>query len=92
MRLLNVRIAGEDERLVQDLRARGVSISNLVRSAIRAEAKQAQGAQARDPKAILAEMLLRFPTPAGPRRGKAASSSDRRHVKRIIRARLRRNA
>ena len=41
MRLLNVRLDDNDSRLVKRLRERGVSISDLVRGAIRAEARRA---------------------------------------------------
>src|SRR5207247_165362 len=40
-RLLNVRLSPDDEQLVKRLRARGISISELMRRALRAEATKA---------------------------------------------------
>jgi hypothetical protein len=87
-RLLNVRLGEDDARLARGLRENGVSISELVREALRAEARRRQALQAFDVDALLAEMIEAHPTPAqarSPRR----TALDRRAVKATIRAKLR---
>jgi post-segregation antitoxin (ccd killing protein) len=86
-RLLNVRLAPEDERLAQELRARGVSISDVVRRAIRSEARRVKA----EPLAVdglLEDIIARYPTPNAPAR-KRPDAADRRAVGAHIRARLR---
>jgi hypothetical protein len=99
-RLINVRLAAGDERLVRELRARGVSISDVVRRALRAEAKSAEQAPV-DADALIKEMLERFPAPAGPSRKvgartaspsagrKRPDATDRHAMREHIAARLR---
>ena len=91
MRLLNVRLDDDDARLVRRLRDRGISISTVVRNAIRAEAKNQLGA-APDVQALLQEMQTRFPEPPGTPPRPRIDTTDRRQVARAIRARLRRRA
>ena len=67
MRLLNVRLDDDDSRLVQQLRERGVSISELVRGAIRAEAKRAPKREPLDVDAMLAEIQKEYPPRPAPR-------------------------
>jgi Arc/MetJ-type ribon-helix-helix transcriptional regulator len=89
MRLLNVRLGDDDVRRVRILRERGISVSDLVREAIRAEAEQTQRGP-RDVTAILAEMDRLYPT-EHPRRGNRPSDgTDRKLRQRIIRRKLRR--
>ena len=88
MKLVNVRLSADDARLVADLRARGVSVSDVVRRAIRVEAKGASAKPA-DPAEVLRELSARYPTPAG-LRGRPAPASDARAARRLIRARLKR--
>ena len=87
-RLINVRLTAEDEPLVQELRARGVSISDVVRRALRAEAKNGAPAPI-DVDALMAEMLERFPEPAAAGRSKRPDTTDRRAVRAYIAKRLR---
>lgn len=89
MPLFNVRLAAEDARLVRGLRDRGVSISELVRRAIRDAAHKARATETADVAGLLAEMLAAHPTPAGER---PPPGADRRRVKRIIRAKLKRRS
>lgn len=63
-RLLNVRLTEEDERLVKQLRDRGVSMSELVRQALRDAAGKVEQTAA-DPAELEAEMLRLYPTPRG---------------------------
>jgi hypothetical protein len=88
MPLLNVRLGPEDARLAQELRARGVSISDVVRRAIRDEAHKATAPDRASAAGLIRKMLVEYPTPAHARR--TAKASDRREVKRVIRAKLRR--
>jgi Ribbon-helix-helix protein, copG family len=89
--LLNVRLDDDIARLVRRLRDRGVSISTLVRDAIRAEA-QHQVAQPFEPEAVLAEMRSRFPRPPGSPSSRRIDTADRRQAGRLIRGKLRRPA
>lgn len=86
-RLLNVRLNADDERIVRQLRTRGVSISDLVRRAVRAEGDRAAMERPRVSQ-VFEEMLSRYPKPPGVpnRRPKA---TDRRAVSTYIRKRLR---
>ena len=92
MRLLNVRLDDEDTRLVRHLRERGVSISNLVRGAIRAEARKAPPTGAPEIDALLAEVRERYPTPAGEKGAPRIDATDRRAVQELIRRKLRRRS
>jgi hypothetical protein len=89
MRLLNVRLDDEDAKLVRGLRDRGISISHVVRRAIRAEAGRHPSTDSLDVDALLAEMTSRYPLPTGPSSLRGRNYADRREVQRIIRARLR---
>jgi Arc/MetJ-type ribon-helix-helix transcriptional regulator len=84
MGLLNVRLSEEDARLVRELKRRGVSVSEVVRTAIRARAVEGVVPEGTD--AILDEMVKRFPE-AGP--SARIDASDGRAVRRLIRAKLR---
>jgi post-segregation antitoxin (ccd killing protein) len=88
MRLLNVRLDDEDARLVRTLRDRGVSISNVVRAALRAEAKQVKATSSLNAAALLAEMTARFPAPAARPSSRRVNSADRRQVQAVIRQKL----
>jgi hypothetical protein len=90
MRLLNVRIGDEDARLVRSLRDRGISISNVVRGAIRTEAGRMHAAGTLHPGALLDEMRDRFPTPRAATPEARVKSADRRQVQALIREKLRR--
>lgn len=88
MALLNVRLGDDDARLVRELRERGVSISNIVREALRAEARRGRSPETLDVEALVAEMMAKHPTPAHvPQRRMAAR--DRQAVKALIRGKLR---
>jgi hypothetical protein len=62
MRLLNVRLSGEDSMMVQALREQGVAISQLVCDAIRSEYNhRKQIAKPRDTRAILNSIYAAYP-------------------------------
>ena len=84
MGLLNVRLSEADARIVQELKRHGVSVSEVVRSAIRARAAETLVPENTD--AILEEMFRRFPD-AQPSPG--IDAADRRSVQRVIRRKLR---
>ncbi len=86
-RLINVRLTPEDERMVARLKARGVSISEVMRRALRAEAGQPDERSV-DSELLVADMLAAYPTPKNaPRR--AVRASDRHAVRKHIQSRLR---
>jgi hypothetical protein len=85
MGLLNVRLTEEDAHLVRKLKEQGVSISDVVRAAIRERA--AAGVVPDDTDAVLREMRERFPLSSSPSR---VDATDRRAVQRYIRRKLRR--
>ena len=87
MPLLNVRLGEDDARLARGLRESGVSISELVREALRAEARRREALNAFDVDAVLAEMIEAHPTPARARRQRP-TARDRHAVKATIRAKL----
>ena len=87
-RLLNVRLTLEDERLAKRLRERGVSLSDIVRRALRDAAASLQEAPL-DPREFEAEMFRLYPTPESAIR-KRPDTLDRRAVREHIRAKLRR--
>jgi Arc/MetJ-type ribon-helix-helix transcriptional regulator len=86
-RLLNVRLSPEDERLAKQLRARGISLSEVVRHALRDAAKRLDSA-AIDPAEFEAEMLRLYPTPPGPSTPRP-DTVDRKAVREYIRGKLR---
>jgi hypothetical protein len=88
MRLLNVRLDPEDAARVKALRARGIRVSTLVRSAIRA-AYEREGARGpADVQRILDEVYAQHPSP--PKAALARPDTrDRRKVQRYVRSRLR---
>lgn len=90
MRLLNVRLDDDDADLVRRLRDRGISISKIVRGAIRSEAQRLQEVSASDPGALLAEMQARYPGPANTTAAHRVDSADRKQVQELVRAKLRR--
>jgi hypothetical protein len=92
MRLLNVRLDDDDSRLVQELKERGVSISELVRGAIRAEARRAPKSEPLDVDALVAEIQRQSPTPPGAKKRRRIDTTNRREVAQFIRGKLRRRA
>jgi Arc/MetJ-type ribon-helix-helix transcriptional regulator len=92
MRLLNVRLDEEDARLVRRLKETGVSISDVVRKAIRAEAETGRQRGVIEPDALLAEMRERYPSPPAEKSRPQVDSTDRRQVGRLVRAKLRKHA
>lgn len=86
-RLLNVRLSEEDERLVKQLRDRGVSMSELVRQALRDAAGKVEQA-ATDPAELEAEMHRLYPTPRGAKVTRP-DASNRQAVRDHIRRKLR---
>jgi hypothetical protein len=89
VKLVNVRLGPDDARLVAELKARGASLSDVVRRALRAEAA-VLSARAVKPAEILAEIAARYPTPGTARHSEPLASRDARAARRFIRSRLRR--
>ena len=87
-RLLNVRLSAEDQVIARKLKARGVSISDVVRRALRNEAAQ-YAVTPIDANLLVAEMVERYPSPAAPTPDERPGTTDRRAVRRYIAARLR---
>jgi hypothetical protein len=87
-RLINVRLAAEDGLLVRELRAHGVSISSVVRRAIRAEARKLR-AEPVAADALLKAIMERYPTPAQASRVEL-DATDRQAVRTHILTRLHR--
>ncbi|HEY4393113.1 MAG TPA: hypothetical protein VGP64_03580 [Polyangia bacterium] len=92
MRLLNVRLDDKDSRLVQELKERGVSISDLVRGAIRAEARRAPKTEPLDVDALVAEIEGTYPTPPRAKKRRRIDTTNRREVAEFIRGKIRRRA
>ena len=90
MRLLNVRLDDNDSRLVKRLRERGVSISDLVRGAIRAEARRAPKTEPLDVDALVSEIEKQYPTPPAAEKDRRIDTTNRREVQELIRRKLRR--
>jgi Arc/MetJ-type ribon-helix-helix transcriptional regulator len=89
MKLVNVRLDEEDARAVARLRAKGISLSDVVRRAVRAEDQRTTKKEGRSEQ-IVAEALARFPTPRNAPLPIAVL--DRRAVQRLVRSRLRRSS
>jgi len=91
MKLLNVRLDGEDTRRVSELRRAGVAISTLVREAIRKEHEHRIGKRSRrrTARGVMASIYAAHPDPPGvPRR--RFDLRDRTAVRRAVTARVRR--
>ena len=88
MKLVNVRLNEEDARIVARLRAKGISLSEVVRRALRAEDRLATPKV--DSTRTIDEMLVTFPTPSSVERPRV-SAVDRRAVQKLVRSRLRRS-
>ena len=91
-RLVNVRLDEERLRKARALRARGVTLSDLVREAIDVRyGETARTRRPRDVRAMLDDILRRHPDPAGlPPRD--YDVRDRRQARAAILKRLRRKA
>lgn len=89
-RVLNVRLGPEDERLARELRARGISISDVVRRALRAEARKTADLPV-DTDSVLDEIMDRYPTPSSRPRRQRPDTVDRHAVRKHIERRLRRD-
>lgn len=89
MTTLNVRLGEDDARLVRELKRRGISISAVVRAALRGEVQRSRQGEAMSANSLLAEMMNRFPTPESTA-SRQVNAADRRQVQRAIRERLRR--
>jgi hypothetical protein len=86
MKLVNVRLNEEDARVVARLRAKGISLSDVVRRALRSEDELTR--RKVNPEEAIAEMLTAFPTPSGGS-ARQVSAVDRRAVQKFVRSRLR---
>jgi hypothetical protein len=87
MRHLTVPLGEDDARLLRVLRQRGVSVSKLIRDAIRTEAGRKQ-VRPRDVAAILAEMDQLYPVSSSAG-GSQVDGTDRKRRRRLIRKKLR---
>ncbi|HEX7479630.1 MAG TPA: hypothetical protein VF331_17630 [Polyangiales bacterium] len=85
--MFNVRLTPEDSQLAERLRARGISLSDVMRRALRKEVATLKDEPV-DAEALIEDLLTRFPTPkaAGKKR---PDSADRRAVQQHIGNRLR---
>jgi len=82
-RLFNVRLSPEDAQLVERLRTRGISPSEVMLRAIRKEAAELKD-QPVEADALIEDLLTRFPTPPV-----IPDATDRHAVRDHIRKRLR---
>lgn len=90
-RLLNVRLSAEDQVIARELKARGVSISDVVRRALRNEAAEHAVASV-DADQLIAEMVERYPSPPASTASTSEErpkTTDRQAVRRYVAARLR---
>ena len=89
MTLLNVRVGAEEARMAAALRQAGVTISALVREAIRAEYQRrvAPNAGGRRPSEIVLAILAAVPDP-GDLAPRAFEAADRKAVRKHIKAKL----
>jgi Arc/MetJ-type ribon-helix-helix transcriptional regulator len=87
MATLNVRLSEEDARLARRLRERGRSVSEIVRAALRAEARHENDSTRADPAAVLSEMKRRFPIRKGETRA-PVDTTNRKKVRAAIRRKL----
>lgn len=85
--LINVRLDPDDVLLARKLRARGISISDVVRRALRAEARKLD-AEPVDVDSVLADMMRLYPTPPDFEEPALPDTRDRRAVREHIRAKL----
>ncbi|HET8542052.1 MAG TPA: ribbon-helix-helix protein, CopG family [Anaeromyxobacter sp.] len=89
MALVNVKLQPEDVERVRALRESGVSLSGIVRAAIRAEYdRRVRPSATRRPSQVVAALLASIP--AGPRARTGPPASDRRAVRAYVVAKLKR--
>lgn len=86
MKLVNVRLDDEDARVIARLRAKGISLSDVVRRALRSADELTR--RKVSPEEAIAEMLAAFPTRSGGS-ARQVSAADRREVQKLVRSRLR---
>lgn len=79
--LLTVRLNAEEEKLVKGMRRRKQNVSELVRRAIRAEARKTSTRSRRE---SLQRVFERFPDPAGSHRSDTPRSDDPRGMRAFI--------
>ena len=92
VRLINVRLDEERLRKAQQLREKGIVLSDVVREAIDARYDaMRKPADARDTDALLARVHERHPAPKGTR-ARGYSVHDAREARAAIRKRLKRKA
>lgn len=91
MKLLNVRLAPNDARMAAHLKQQGVQLSSVVRDAIRAAYEQHARRRQRPRRlsALIEQIYLDVPDRGGPPRPRY-NLSDRKSIRRVIVARLRR--
>jgi hypothetical protein len=92
MSTLNVRLDPNDAAMAEALRHRGVVVSDVVRSAIRAEYERRVGHEARGerPSDRVRAILAELPDPPDIGASPAVDPSDRRAVQRHVARKLRR--
>lgn len=85
--MLNVRLTEDDQRLVRKLRGQGVKISEVVRAAIRAEARLRSVGE-HDPVEAVEAAIAAHPTPPGAPRRTTPRLDDSKAMRRFIVAQL----
>jgi len=90
MPLLTVRLSGADEKVVQSLRAEGVPIADLVRSALRTEheRRRRRPLKPKDVRALISEIEAANPIPAGAELPQM-DTLDRKAVREFIASKIR---
>jgi hypothetical protein len=91
MKLLNVRLAPEDARMAAHLKQEGIQLSTVVRDAIRVAYDQRVRLRTRPRRlsSLMEQIYLSVPDRGG-RRRPMYDLRDRRSIRRVIVARLRR--
>ena len=91
MKLLKVRLAPDDARMAAHLKEQGVQLSSVVRDAIRVAYDQHARRRQRPQRlsALMQKIYLEVPDPGGQTR-LGYDLRDRRSIRRVIVARLRR--
>jgi len=85
-RLFNVRLSKEEADMLEELKHQGVTVSEVVRSALRSEYARRRQQPPSTPVEFLEWLHERYPAPAGYRR--PVVTRDRRQVSAFLRSRL----
>jgi hypothetical protein len=91
-KLVNVRLSSEDEQLAHKLRSHGISISDVLRRALRNEVRELETASTPvDTERVLEDMFQLYPTPPQSKKNRSDTidATDRKAVADHIRKQLR---